>query len=124
MGGTGDGKFEPGIAVTRGMIAQMIYAMEGKPFVTVRKQFDDVAAGMWYTSAVEFVYANKIMGGYDEKTFGPEDFVSTASMTLPASPSGPSREWNGPWETGSSPDATAMSWHPRSAPPAPKWLRC
>lgn len=80
MSGTGDGKFEPGIAVTRGMIAQMIYAMEGKPFVTVRKQFDDVAAGMWYTSAVEFVYANKIMGGYDEKTFGPEDFVTREQL--------------------------------------------
>jgi hypothetical protein len=80
MGGTGNGKFEPGIAVTRGMIAQMIYAMEGKPFVTVRKQFDDVAAGMWYTSAVKFVYANKIMGGYDEKTFGPEDFVTREQL--------------------------------------------
>ena len=80
MGGTGNGKFEPGIAVTRGMIAQMIYAMEGKPFVPVRKQFDDVAAGMWYTSAVEFVYANKIMGGYDEKTFGPEDFVTREQL--------------------------------------------
>ena len=35
---------------------------------------------MWYTSAVEFVYANKIMGGYDEKTFGPEDFVTREQL--------------------------------------------
>ena len=80
MGGTGNGKFEPGIAVTRGMIAQMIYAMEGKPRASGRKQFDDVAAGMWYTNAVAFVYANRIMGGYDEKTFGPGDYVTREQL--------------------------------------------
>jgi lysophospholipase L1-like esterase len=80
MGGTGNGKFEPGIAVTRGMIAQMIYAMEGKPSASGRKQFDDVAAGKWYTNAVAFVYANRIMGGYDEKTFGPGDYVTREQL--------------------------------------------
>lgn len=80
MGGTGNGKFEPGIAVTRGMIAQMIYAMEGKPRASGRKQFDDVAAGKWYTNAVAFVYANRIMGGYDEKTFGPGDYVTREQL--------------------------------------------
>ena len=80
MGGTGNWKFEPGIAVTRGMIAQMIYAMEGKPRASGRKQFDDVAAGMWYTNAVAFVYANRIMGGYDEKTFGPGDYVTREQL--------------------------------------------
>lgn len=80
MGGTGNGKFEPGIAVTRGMIAQMIYAMEGKPRASGRKQFDDVAAGKWYTNAVAFVYANRIMGGYAEKTFGPGDYVTREQL--------------------------------------------
>lgn len=80
MGGTGNGKFEPGIAVTRAMIAQMIYAMEGHPAVPGRASFDDVAAGMWYTDAVGFVYRNKIMGGYSERSFGPEDYVTREQL--------------------------------------------
>ena len=80
MGGTGNGKFEPGIAVTRGMLAQMIYAMEGKPYVYRAARFDDVAAGKWYTNAVAFVYANKIMGGYSSTAFGPEDYVTREQL--------------------------------------------
>lgn len=80
MGGTGSGKFEPGIAVTRGMIAQMIYAMEGKPYVSRAARFDDVAAGKWYTNAVAFVYANRIMGGYSSTAFGPEDYVTREQL--------------------------------------------
>lgn len=80
MAGTGKGKFEPGIAVTRAMIAQMIYAMEGKPAVTRNDHFADVANNQWYTDAIAFVYTNQIMGGYSETAFGTEDYVTREQL--------------------------------------------
>ena len=42
MAGTGNNKFSPDATVTRGTIAQILYAAEGKPAVSGRSQFTDV----------------------------------------------------------------------------------
>lgn len=49
MNGTGAG-FAPGSTVTRGMVYQTLYNMEGRPAVTEAASFTDVA-GTWYADA-------------------------------------------------------------------------
>ena len=65
--------FSPDMSVTRGMMAQMIYAMEGRPATAPNASYRDVPSTMYYASAAAFVSANGIMTGYDGNTFGPED---------------------------------------------------
>ena len=42
--------------------------------------FTDVKAGYWYDAAVDYVVDNKLMGGYNATTFGPDDNLSRAMM--------------------------------------------
>lgn len=42
--------------------------------------FTDVKSGYWYAAAVDYVVDNKLMGGYNDTTFGTEDNLSRAMM--------------------------------------------
>lgn len=42
--------------------------------------FADVDSGAWYADAVNYVVSNKLMGGYNDTTFGPNDTLSRAMV--------------------------------------------
>lgn len=42
--------------------------------------FADTEDGAWYSNAVDFVVSNKLMGGYNDTTFGPNDNLSRAMV--------------------------------------------
>lgn len=73
--GTENG-FEPDLAMTRAMVCQILYRVEGMPEVS-GTVFDDVQSGAWYESAVAWANQNKIVNGTSDKTFAPD-----ASVTL------------------------------------------
>lgn len=75
MNGTSATTFEPNDMVTRGMMAQILYNMEGLP-MTSSPYFSDVALSAWYADAVGWVSAWDIMNGYGDSRFGPDDGVT------------------------------------------------
>ncbi|MDR3765633.1 MAG: S-layer homology domain-containing protein [Butyricicoccus sp.] len=75
MNGTSATTFAPLASVTRGMMAQILYNMEGLP-MTSSPYFSDVALDAWYADAVGWVSAWDIMNGYGDSRFGPEDGVT------------------------------------------------
>lgn len=76
MSGVGSNRFEPESNVTRGMIVQMLYNLEGRPVGAADSGFSDVAPGAWYSSAVNWAASKDIVGGYGNGRFGPEDSVT------------------------------------------------
>ena len=80
MKGTSDTTFSPYATTTRGMIVTILYRLEGEHAVSGANPFDDVADGKWYTSAVIWAAANKIVGGYGNGKFGPEDDITREQM--------------------------------------------
>ena len=80
MDGTGNNKFNPIGTVTRGTIAQILYAAEGKPAVSDSSKFADVKAGKWYANAVNWAADNGLVSGYGKGIFKPEDPVTREQM--------------------------------------------
>lgn len=82
MGGVSSTHFAPNAALTRGMLATILYAMEDRPDVTENAPFTDVPAGQWYTNAVAWAAANGIAGGFGDGTFRPNEPVTRAQAAV------------------------------------------
>lgn len=80
MSGTGDYKFSPDATVTRGMIAQILYAAEGKPTVSGVPKFSDVKAGKWYADAVNWAASKGLVSGVGNGQFMPESPITREQM--------------------------------------------
>ena len=72
--------FEPYTAINRAMVVTILYRMEGKPAVTGRRVYDDVAPNAWYGAAVEWATDNKVVNGYGGGEFGPMDPITREQM--------------------------------------------
>ena len=79
MGGTGNNQFSPSVTTTRAMIVTILHRLEGEP-TTGTSAFTDVAAGQWYTDAVAWASANRIVEGYGNGRFGPNDTITREQM--------------------------------------------
>ena len=80
MSGTGNYKFSPDATVTRGMIAQILYAAEGKPAVSGNSKFTDVKAGKWYANAVNWAASKGLVSGVGNGQFRPEAPITREQM--------------------------------------------
>lgn len=78
--GTSDTTFDALLSTTRGMIASILWRLEGKPVVNFALNFPDVAEGMYYTEAVRWSVANDIFEGYDNGNFGPNDSITREQL--------------------------------------------
>lgn len=79
MNGVSDTSFAPYSNLTRGMIAQVLYNLEGKPAVS-GSAYTDVAADQWYNDAVNWAAQKGIVTGYGNGTFGPMDNITREQM--------------------------------------------
>ena len=79
MNGVSDTSFAPYSNLTRGMIAQVLYNLEGKPAVS-GSAYTDVAADQWYNDAVNWAAQKGIVTGYGDGTFGPMDNITREQM--------------------------------------------
>lgn len=69
--------FEPDSVMTRGMVATVLYRINGSPDVSgLSHPFTDVASGRYCTDAVLWAYNNGIILGYNDGTFKPDEFIS------------------------------------------------
>ena len=82
MSGTGTYTFEPNTTLSRGMIAQMLYALEGKPSVSATNSFTDVSANDWYAKAASWTQSKGIITGYDDGRFAPNDPLTREQLAL------------------------------------------
>ena len=79
MDGTGNGKFSPNATTTRGMIVTILYRLEGSPSAG-SAPFSDVKSGKWYTKAVAWAASKKIVDGYTNGTFRPNDPITREQL--------------------------------------------
>jgi len=82
MSGVEEGRFEPGTTLTRAMLAQTLYAMEGKPQVSGGEDFSDVEEGDWYVAAVAWAAENGLVSGVGGDRFAPNDALTREQMAL------------------------------------------
>ena len=81
MSGVSGGWFAPNDTLTRAMLAQTLYAMEGRP-AAASAGFADVASGDWYASAVNWAAANGVVSGVSETGFGPNNALTREQLAL------------------------------------------
>ncbi len=80
MAGTADDMFSPDATLTRGMVASIVYRMEGSPKVEYKTLFTDIPDGQWYTSGVIWAAENGIIAGYGNGLCGPNDSVTIEQL--------------------------------------------
>jgi hypothetical protein len=81
MSGTSSTAFEPNADMTRAMLVTVLYRMEGRPAVAGTGSFTDVQSGQWYSDAVSWAGANKIVSGYGSGLFGTNDSLTREQLT-------------------------------------------
>lgn len=72
MNGTSDTTFEPEAAVSRGMLATILWRQAGSPAADNAVPYIDVAPHAYYAGAIHWAADEQIVTGYDETHFGPE----------------------------------------------------
>lgn len=75
MNGAGNGTFSPDTAMSRAMLVQVLYNLEGKP-ETAGCAFTDVAADAWYADAVAWAADAGIVTGVSDTTFAPDQMMT------------------------------------------------
>lgn len=80
MTGISENEFAPNSATTRGMIVTILWRLEDKP-ISTGEEFDDVNSNDYYYNAVVWATANKIVSGYNENLFGPDDIATREQLS-------------------------------------------
>lgn len=80
MAGMSKDTFAPNGTLTRAMVVQILWAMEGKPVVNYAMSFGDVAADSWYAEAVRWAASEGIVSGYSDTAFGSNDSVTREQL--------------------------------------------
>jgi hypothetical protein len=77
--GIGNDQFDPEGKMTRSMLVTVLYRLENEPSVFTSSSFSDVADS-WYTDAVAWANANKIVEGDGNGSFAPDDYITREQM--------------------------------------------
>ena len=80
MLGTSKTLFSPHRTATRGMMATILWRMEGSPVPKGKNSFTDVEAGKWYADAITWTAENSIFAGYGKDKFGPDDPITREQL--------------------------------------------
>lgn len=80
--GTDATHFTPNGTMTRGMVATVLFRLDGETKGDVTASFADVAAGTWYTDAVAWANAQGVVTGYSDTAFGPDDNVTREQLAV------------------------------------------
>ena len=79
MAGTGATAFAPDATLSRGMVAQILYNLEGLPDVTGESTFTDVS-GHWAIDAITWAQQTGVVDGYENNTFRPDKAVTREEL--------------------------------------------
>ena len=73
---TGNGLFEPDTPISRGMVATVLYRMEGNPKTQFNNKFSDVTnPQLWYSNAIAWAANSNVVSGHEDGTFKPDDSI-------------------------------------------------
>ena len=80
MLGTSKTLFSPHGTAMRGMMATILWRMEGSPVPKGKNSFTDVEAGKWYADAITWTAENGIFAGYSKDKFCPDDPITREQL--------------------------------------------
>ena len=80
MLGTSKTLFSPHGTATRGMMATILWRMEGSPAPKGKNSFTDVEAGKWYADAITWTAEKGIFAGYGKDKFGPDNPITREQL--------------------------------------------
>ena len=80
MVGATNNQFNPEGAVTRAQIAQIFYAMNGKPSAGKQPKFSDVSKDAWYAAAVNWAATFGVVSGYPDGSYHPMEFITRQQL--------------------------------------------
>lgn len=80
MTGTSATTFSPEVTMSRAMLVTVLWRIAGKPVVNYAMSFADVPADAYYTEAVRWAAVNKLVDGYSNDSFGPNDSVTREQL--------------------------------------------
>lgn len=78
--GTDEKTFTPHGNMTRGMLATVLYRLAKEPETSANNLFSDVADSTYYTEAITWAAENKIVAGYGNHRFGPNDSITREQL--------------------------------------------
>ena len=79
MNGTTSNTFQPTMETSRGMVVTILFRQEGEPSAKPCS-FTDIQSGQWYTDAVNWAAENKIVKGYDDGTYRPNQAITRQEL--------------------------------------------
>lgn len=79
MTGTSATSFEPNAPLSRAMVAQILYNLEGQPTVEGESTFAD-ASGHWAVNAIAWAQQTGVVNGYEDNTFRPNRTASREEL--------------------------------------------
>ena len=79
MTGTSATTFEPGTTLSRAMVAQILYNLEGQPTVTEATTFTD-SGTHWAAKAIAWAQKTGVVSGYEDNTFRPNKAVTREEL--------------------------------------------
>ena len=80
--GTSETTFSPDQSMSRGMLAAVLYRLEGNPELDLTDAFHDVSGDAWYAEGVAWAAENGIAGGYGDGQFGPNDDITREQFVV------------------------------------------
>ena len=85
--GTSETTFSPNQPMSRGMLATVLYNLEGQPDQVLTMQdltdgYNDVSSGAWYADGIAWAVENGIANGYGNGQFGPNDSVTREQLAV------------------------------------------
>lgn len=76
MGGVSDAAFGPEQTMSRAMLATVLWRMVDCPAANGAVTYSDVPEGTWYSEAVRWAASERLISGYGNGRFGPDDPVT------------------------------------------------
>jgi hypothetical protein len=85
--GTSETTFSPDQSMSRGMLATVLYSLEGRPDQALTMQdltdgYSDVSGDAWYAGGIAWAVENGIANGYGNGTFGPNDSITREQLAV------------------------------------------
>jgi hypothetical protein len=85
--GTSATTFSPDQSMSRGMLATVLYSLEGRPDQTLTMQdltdgYSDVSGDAWYADGIAWAVENGIASGYGNGQFGPNDSITREQLAV------------------------------------------
>ena len=80
VNGIGFGIFAPESTATRSQATKILWVMAGSPTGYAPSEFWDVAETEWYAPAIAWAKEHKVVNGYSDGAFGPNDCITRQDL--------------------------------------------